>query len=320
MLMPKPGSFSITVREAAGIAGIIAPFNAPIALAIRSLAPALAAGTTAVVKLPGLTAQTNAMLSKAISETTGLPKGVINIITESGIEGSRYLVESPDVPVISFTGSSKTGRAIAAAGAAQLKRFILELGGKTPMVIFDDADLQTAVFTIEKAITIFSGQFCMTGSRILVQRGIAEKVRKALAEGPKGAFYRPTLLEVTDSRLPIVQEEVFGPVATFQIFDTEAEAILLANDSEYGLAASIWTRDIDRPWRVAKGIQAGTIWINTYAQIFPEFEEGGYKQSGTGRLNGEAALEDFLEYKHISFNPGIPDAAAAPHVKDHPIC
>lgn len=199
----------------------------------------------------------------------------------------------------------------------------------------------------------------MTGSRILVQRAVAESVRKGLAErltnvkagpgsdpssemgsmidkanvqrvnnlveeaiaagaevivrgGPitegtlsRGAFYRPTLLEVSDPELPIVQQEVFGPVATLQVFDTEAEAISLANNSEYGLAASIWSRDIDRPWRVAKGIQAGTIWINTYAQIFAQFEEGGYKQSGLGRLNGEAALEDFLEYKHISFNPGV---------------
>ncbi|MDQ3290160.1 MAG: aldehyde dehydrogenase family protein, partial [Bacteroidota bacterium] len=265
-----------------------------------------------------------------------------------------------DVPVISFTGSTQTGRAIAAAGAAHLKRCSLELGGKTPMIVFDDADLSSAIFTMEKAITIFSGQFCMTGSRILVQRDIAASIRQGLAErlskvkigppsdpasemgpmlnkanvqrvnqiveealatgakaivrggpiteGPlaKGAFYRPTLLEVTDPELSIVQKEVFGPVATLQVFDTEAEAITLANNSEYGLAASIWTRDIDRPWRVAKAIQAGTIWINTYAQVFPQFEEGGYKQSGVGRLNGEAAIEDFLEYKHISFNPGVP--------------
>lgn len=355
----KPGSLSITIREATGVAGIIAPFNAPVALSIRSLAPALAAGTTTIVKLPGVTAQTNRLLCEIISETPGLPPGVINVITESGSEAAKFLVQTPDVPVISFTGSTKTGRSIAAAGAAQLKRCSLELGGKTPMIIFNDADLQTAVFTMEKAMTIFSGQFCMTGSRILVQRDIAESVRKGLAErlsnvkvgpgsdffsemgsmidkanvqrvdnlveeaifagakvivrgGPitdgvlsKGAFYRPTLLEVTDPKLPIVQEEVFGPVATLQVFDTEEEAIALANDSEYGLAASIWSRDIDKPWRLAKAIQAGTIWINSYAQIFAQFEEGGYKQSGIGRLNGEAALEDFLEHKHISFNPGV---------------
>jgi len=357
----KPGSLSITIREAIGVAGIIVPANAPVALLMRALAPALAAGTTTVIKLPGVTAQTNALLCKIISDTPGLPHGIINIITESGDEVAKFLVQSPDVPVISFTGSTKTGKAIVAAGAAQLKRFSLELGGKTPMIIFNDADLQTAIFTMAKAITIFSGQFCMTGSRILVQRDIAEKIKVGLAErlsnvkvgpasdpssemgaminkenvqrvnkmveeaiaagakvivrgGPvtegalsEGAFYGPTLLEVTDPGLPIVQQEIFGPVATLQVFDTEEETISLANNSEYGLAASIWTRDIDRPWRVAKAIQAGTIWINTYAQIFAQFEEGGYKMSGNGRLNGEAALEDFLEYKHISFNPGVSD-------------
>ena len=356
---PKPGSISITIREAVGVAGIIVPFNAPVALFIRALAPALAAGTAVVAKLPGLTAQTNELLCRIISETPGLPRGIINVITESGNEASKFLVQSPDVPVISFTGSTKTGKAIVAAGAAQLKRFSLELGGKTPMIIFNDADLQSAIFTIEKAITIFSGQFCMTGSRILVQQNIAESIIKGLSDrlsnikqglpsdpmsemgsmidkanvtrvnnmveeaiatgakvivrgGPvtegvlsKGAFYRPTLLLVTNPEMPIVQQEVFGPVATVQVFDTEEEAITLANNSEYGLAASIWTRDVDRPWRVAKAIQAGTIWINTYAQIFAQFEEGGYKQSGSGRLNGEAALEDFLEYKHITFNPGF---------------
>jgi betaine-aldehyde dehydrogenase len=287
-----------------------------------------------------------------------LPAGVVNVVTESGSEAARFLVESPHVPVISFTGSTQTGRAVAAAGAANLKRCSLELGGKTPMIVFEDADVETAIFTMEKAVTIFSGQFCMTGSRILVQRAVADRVREGLAarfravraglpsdpssdmgsmigrgsvervnnlveeaiaagagvivrggpitEGPLagGAFYRPTLLEVTDPNLPIVQQETFGPVATLQVFDTEAEAVALANNSAYGLAASIWSRDVDRPWRVAKAIQAGTVWINTYAQVFPQFEEGGYKQSGVGRLNGEAAIEDFLEYKHIAFTPG----------------
>ncbi|MDH7460499.1 aldehyde dehydrogenase family protein [Chitinophagaceae bacterium 26-R-25] len=352
----SPGVHSVVIREAIGVAGIIAPFNAPVALTIRALAPALAAGTTVVVKLPGVTAQTNWLLSKIISQTPHLPPGVINLITESGSEASAFLVQSPDVPVISFTGSSNTGRAIAAAGASCLKRLVLELGGKTPMIVFDDANIDIAIPTIVKAVTLFAGQFCMTGSRILVQKNIADTMRKRLTEifstikagpgiepdsdmgaminhanvqrvnkmveeaitagattlvrgGPvaegklsKGAYYLPTLLELTDSTLPIVQEEVFGPVATLQVFDTEAEAISLANDSHYGLAASIWSQDISRPWRVAKALQAGTVWLNTYAQIFPQFEEGGYRQSGVGRLHGEAGLENFLEYKHIVLN------------------
>lgn len=354
----NPGHLSVVVRSPVGVAGIIAPWNSPVVLTIRSLAPALAAGTTTVVKLPGQTAQTNRLFSEVISEVADLPRVVVNVFSERHSDGARFIVASPDVPVISFTGSTKTGRAISAAGAEHLKRFGLELGGKMPTLIFEDADLDAAGPVIEKALTVFAGQFCMTGSRLLVQRGIADQVRDVVAsrleavkvgpaadpasemgplidrgavdrvdgmveeaitkgakvivrggpvtEGPlaKGAFYRPTLLEVDDSKLAIVQQEVFGPVLTMQTFDTEAEAIELANDSEYGLSAGIWTRDVDRPLRVARELDSGTIWINDWAVVHDEFEEGGYRQSGVGRLNGSSAIDDFLEYKHIAFNSG----------------
>ena len=354
----EPGRFSLLVREPLGVAGISVPWNAPVALLIRSLAPALAAGCTTVVKMPVQTAQINALVSEVISEVESLPRGAVNLLTgEREVLG--FLVKSPDVPTISLTGSTRVGRAISEAGAARLKRFGLELGGKTPMLVFDDADLDAALPKLEKAVTVFAGQFCMTGSRLLVQSGVADRARQQLAErlanvkvgpasdpasdmgpminkanvervnqmvedalaagaraivrggpvtqGPlaRGAFYRPTLLEVTDSRLPIVQEEVFGPVLTMQVFDTDADAVTLANDSEYGLAASIWTRDVDRPLRIGRDLQVGTVWVNDWVTLRDEFEEGGYKQSGRGRLRGLAALDDFLEYKHIVLNPGV---------------
>ena len=354
----QPGHLSVVTRSAIGVAGIVAPFNSPLVLTVRSLAPALAAGVTTVIKLPGSTAQTNYVFSQVLAEVAEMPAGVINVFTESGSAGSVFLTESKDIRVISFTGSTKTAKAILAAGAPTLKLFQTELGGKTPMIVFDDADLNAAAPTIAKALTTFAGQFCMTGSRLLVQRGAASQMRElmtaqlsgvqvgpasdpasqmgplidkpnvarvdamvndAIAAGAKvlvrggpvtegllaaGAFYKPALLEINNPRLPIFQEEVFGPVLTMLVFDTETEAIQLANDSEYGLAASIWTRDIDRPLRVAREIDAGTIWINDWAVVWDEFEEGGYKRSGNGRLNGLAAIDDFLEYKHIAFNHG----------------
>jgi betaine-aldehyde dehydrogenase len=349
----SPGRYTTTLREATGVAGIIAPWNSPVVLFIRSLAPALAAGCTVVGKLPGFTAQTNARMCEVFSEVTSLPRGVINVFSELHGAAARVLIDSPDVPVISLTGSSITGRAIMASGAKRLKRFGGELGGKTPVILFEDADLDKALPKVEKALTVFAGQFCMTGSRLLVHRPILDAVRKRLAarleavkvgpasdpssdmgpminvanvqrvdrlvdaaivagakvvvrggpikDGPlaKGAFYRPTLLEIHDHGLRIAQDEVFGPVLVMQAFDTEAEAVAVANNSEYGLSASIWSTDVDRPLRIARQIDAGTVWINNWAIVYDETEEGGYKQSGLGRLNGVAAMDDFLEHRTI---------------------
>ncbi|WP_136669239.1 aldehyde dehydrogenase family protein [Flavobacterium sp. H122] len=358
-LETKPGSFSMVLAEPLGVAGIIAPWNSPIILMVRSLAPALAAGCTTVIKMPAQTAQVNALISEVFESVKDIPKGVLNLFTESGSDGAAFLVESPDVPTISYTGSTRTGQILMRNGALQLKRFGFELGGKTPMLVFDDANLDITLPTLEKAITVFAGQFCMTGSRILVQRGIADKVKAGLAErlkkvkvgpasdptsdmGPMidkanvervdktveeaitegakvlvrggklsegkladGAFYAPTLLEVSDNSMKIIQEETFGPVATIQVFDTPEEAITLANDSIYGLAASIWSQNVDLPLRVIRELEAGTVWINNWAQVNDEFEEGGYKLSGLGRLNGLSAMHDFVEYKHIFHNSGI---------------
>src|SRR5579871_6747624 len=347
-----PGQWFSTYAEPAGVVGIIVPWNAPVALFMRSVAPALSAGNTVAVKMPGQTALVANLISQIIAEVTALPRGVVNIFTESGNTGAPYLVASPDVQVISYTGSTTVGRLVAAGGAATLKRMNLELGGKTPMIVFDDADLEATVPLLAAGITTFAGEFCMTGSRILVQRGVADQVRTRLAAllenvrvgdgmdpdtdmgplidqadvdrvdrmvqaalayakpivrgGPvtegtlaAGAFYRPALLEVEDVSTEIVQKEVFGPVATFEVFDTETDAIARANATEYGLAAGIFTSSINISRRVSREIHAGTIWTNTWAAINDGFAEGGYKQSGIGRLRGPLAITEFTEAKTV---------------------
>jgi len=344
-----PGMYFSTLPEPIGVAGIIVPWNAPVALLARSLAPALAAGCTTVVKLPAQTAITNAMIATLISETS-IPAGVVNVFTESGSDGGVLLVDSPDVDVISYTGSTTTGRIIAARAALTLKRLTLELGGKTPMVVFDDADLDMAVSILIVALTTFSGQFCMTGSRILVQKGIADELRERLrqalsdldvgpgddpnsqmgplidrasvqrvdtlvdeaaayaktvvrggpvTDGPlaAGAFYRPSLLEVERTDVPLVQQEVFGPVATFEIFDDENDAVHKANATEFGLAAAVFTKDLSRGRRISRLIKAGTVWTNVWGVVNDRFEEGGFKQSGIGRLRGDLGLAAFQEIK-----------------------
>ncbi|ARJ04196.1 aldehyde dehydrogenase [Cnuibacter physcomitrellae] len=341
-----PSGFSILSREPIGVAGVIVPWNSPGILSIRSIAPALAAGCTVAVKMPAQTALTNALIAELFAETTSLPEGIVNLFTESGDEGAKALVASPEVGVISYTGSSAVGARIMAAAAPQLKRVSLELGGKTPMVVFDDADLDVVVPTLTAAVTTFAGQFCMTGSRVIAQASIADELRDRLAsslsavrvgpgidpetqmgplidrasvervhrmvsvsggetileggpiEGP-GAFYRPTLVGITDLGSTLVQDEVFGPVATFETFDGEDEAVFRANATDYGLSASVWTRDGGRSLRVSQAIEAGTVWTNAWAQIFDQFEEGGYKKSGLGRLNGPGGLAEFQEVKHI---------------------
>jgi betaine-aldehyde dehydrogenase len=347
-----PGRWFSTYAEPAGVVGVIVPWNSPVVLLIRSLAPALAAGNTVAVKMPGQTALVANLVSRIIAEVKSLPRGVVNIFTESGNTGAPYLVASPDVQVISYTGSSPVGRIIAANGAPTLKRMNLELGGKTPMIVFDDADLDSTVPLLVAGVTTFAGQFCMTGSRILVQRGVADELRARLARafegvrvgdgldpdtdmgpvidkpnvaridgmveaalayanpivrgGPvtggalaAGAFYRPALLEVEDVNSEIVQREVFGPVATFEVFDTEADAISRANAGEMGLAAGVFTNDINISRRVSREIQAGTVWTNTWAEMNDGFAEGGYKASGIGRLRGPLAMTEFQEAKTV---------------------
>jgi betaine-aldehyde dehydrogenase len=345
-----PGHYFSSVAEPAGVVAIIVPWNAPVALFIRSLGPALAAGNTVAAKMPGQTALTNALVADIVSSAPSLPAGVVNMFTESGNTGAPFLIESADVDMVSFTGSIQVGRLIAAAGAKTLKRMNLELGGKTPMIVFEDAALASTLPILAAGVTTFAGQNCMAGSRILVQRGIADQVREHMAEwltrvvvgpgeekntqmgplidaaavarvdrivensasyakvivrggpvrdGPlvSGAFYRPSLIEVEDLDAPIIQQEIFGPVATFEVFEDEKDVIHRANATEFGLAAAVFTRDVDRARRVSRQINAGTVWTNTWFAMNAGFEEGGYKQSGIGRLRGARGLAEFQEIK-----------------------
>jgi betaine-aldehyde dehydrogenase len=345
-----PGLFATAMREPIGVAGIIVPWNSPLALLVRALGPALAAGCTTAIKLPGQTALVNCLIAEAVAATGSLPKGVVNIFTEAGNEGAPLLVESADVDVINYTGSTKVGRQVAAQGAQTLKRICLELGGKTPLVVFEDADIDAVAPVIVTALTKFNGEFCMTGSRVLVQHGVADAWRERIAsllervvvgraddlnsemgplidranvaridrfvedakqyariivrggpivEGPlaSGAFYRPSMLETEALDVPLIQEEIFGPVLSFETFATEAEAIARANTTIFGLAAAVFTQDIDRAQRVARAIKAGTVWTNTWGVLNDAFEEGGFKYSGIGRARGLRAMEEFQEVK-----------------------
>ncbi|MFD4509233.1 aldehyde dehydrogenase family protein [Streptomyces sp. NPDC058457] len=351
-----------SLREPLGVVAIIVPWNSPVALFLRSLGPALAAGNTVAVKMPGQTALTNALMARIISEVPSLPAGVVNMFTESGNTGAPHLVASPEVDAVSYTGSTAIGRLIVATGAATLKRMNMELGGKTPMILFEDADLDHALPLLTLGLTLGAGQFCMAGSRILVHRAIADQVRERLSaalesvvvgpgddegsqmgplidrdavrrvdalveealeqggkavvrggpvtEGPlaAGAFYRPSLIEISDLDAVLVQEEVFAPVATFEVFGDEAEAVHRANATEFGLSAAVFTRDGDRARRVGRAVRAGTVWTNSWFVLDEGFPEGGFKQSGIGRLRGPLSLAEFQEnktYVHVTLPEAV---------------
>jgi len=346
----SPGVFFQSNPEPLGVAGVITPWNSPIILGVRAIGPALAAGCTVVLKMPGQTALTNALFAEAAAQTASLPAGVLNIFTEAGNEGAPLLVESPQVDVVSYTGSTTVGRAIAAAGSSTLKRLNLELGGKTPLILLEDADLDAALPQVVRAMVTMNGQFCVTGSRVLVHRSLAEQVRVRLSEmvsaiqvgksddpaselgplidkdsvsrldrivreasigarvlveggpvtqGPlvDGAFYRPSLIEIDNVDSPLVQQEIFGPVQTLEVFDNDDDAVRMANATQYGLAVSIFSRDALRARTVGRQIAAAGVWINTWALLSEHFEQGGFKASGYGYLCGPRAIEEFQVLK-----------------------
>ena len=350
-LESEPDTWSLLVREPAGVSAVIVPWNAPVILLIRSLAPALAAGCTVVVKPAPQTPLSNAWIIQKIHEIDALPAGVINSVNENGAVVGKRLVESADVDVISFTGSSQTGKAIMAAASNTLKRLSLELGGKAPAIVFPDADFEQTISQLVRWSTVMAGQMCIAITRILVHDSCYERYATALTDAfkhlkvepsasrgsqmgplidkqnqsrvleliercedqgnvllrggnlsdryPRGCFVTPTLIEVADVSRPIVQEEVFGPILTLERFDSEEQAVSLANATRYGLAASLWTSDLQRAMRISRRVRSGTVWLNSHGRLIAEAETGGYGESGLGRLHGIEALNDFLETKHI---------------------
>ncbi|MBL8268066.1 MAG: aldehyde dehydrogenase family protein [Steroidobacter sp.] len=344
---PAMEVLAYTRREPVGVAGLIIPWNSPFSFACSKLAVCLAAGCTAVLK-PAEETPLGALLLGRIATEAGVPAGVVNVVT-GGREAGAALAAHPNVDKVAFTGSTETGRAIIRSSVDNFKKLTLELGGKSPVLVFDDADLAKAIPGAALGIYRNSGQICMAGSRIYVQRKVydqfvegAAKVAGDLPIGPgttpnvligplisarqrdrvlgyidnsrtdgaevvaggktwgdAGYFIQPTLITGADPVSPLVREEIFGPVAAVIPFDDFDEGIALANDSVYGLAAAVWTRDNSRAHRAAKRLKAGTVWLNCQLVINQSLPFGGYRQSGWGRENGQEGLEAYLQTKTV---------------------
>src|SRR5580700_6122093 len=337
-----------TVREPVGVAGQIIPWNFPLLMAAWKLGPALAAGCTVILKPAEQTPLSALRLGELIQEA-GIPDGVVNIVPGYGETAGAALAAHPGVDKVAFTGSTEVGKLILQAAAGNLKKVSLELGGKSPNVVFADVDLDAAIAGAASAIFFNHGQCCCAGSRLYVEKKIFDKVVEGVAEhakkinvgsgqdestdmgplvsveqlnrvcgylesgfsegakavvgggrhGDKGYFVKPTVLVNTNEKMKVVQEEIFGPVVTAIPFSDPAEVLAQANDSVYGLAAGIWTRDISKAHRLASQLRAGTVWINCYNIFDAALPFGGYKQSGWGREMGHEVLEQYTEVKAV---------------------
>ena len=345
-----PGAqyFTYTRREPVGVVGAIVPWNFPLAIALWKVAPALAAGCTVVLKPSEETPLTALRLAELVMEA-GFPAGVVNVVCGRGATAGAALAQHPGLGKLSFTGSTPVGRTIGHAAVDNMTRFTLELGGKSPLIVLEDADVEAAAAGAAMGIFFHQGQVCTAGSRVLVQRRIFDRVVHGLAraaEGMKigsgfdphaqigpvvskrhfervmgyiegarsegatvltggdraldgGWFVKPTVLVDAHPGMRVVREEVFGPVVVAMPFDTVDEAVSLANDTPYGLAASVWSNNLSAVHRIVPRLKAGTVWVNTHNMLDNNLPFGGVKQSGVGRDLGRAAVEACTELKSV---------------------